>query len=87
MSNLKVRQIQSKLRSMFESDLDLFGIGEADSERDVKILTRCLAAFGVYSATGCTASEAANSVWDGGDDNGIDAAYFDHVEKQVVIVQ
>jgi len=87
MSNLKVRQIQSKLRSMFESDLDLFGIGEADSERDVKILTRCLAAFGVYSATGCTASEAAKSVRDGGDDNGIDAAYFDHVEKQVVIVQ
>ena len=54
MSSLKVRQIQSKLRAMFEEGLDLYGISSSDAERDIKILARCLAAFGVYSATGCT---------------------------------
>jgi len=72
---------------MFESHLDLTGISEVDPQRDVKILTRCLAAFAVYSATGCSTEDAANSVWDGSDDNGIDAAFFDPVERQVVVVQ
>ncbi|MCK0150776.1 AIPR family protein [Marivita sp. S6314] len=72
---------------MFEEHLDLTGISETDAQRDVKILTRCLAAFAVYLSTGCTTSEAANSVWDGSDDNGIDAAYFDPEERQVVVVQ
>lgn len=87
MSSLKVRQIQSKIRAMFESELDLQEISGADSQRDIKILTRCLAAFAVYSATGCSNSEAARAVWDGSDDNGIDAAFFDPVERQVVVVQ
>lgn len=87
MSSLKVRQIQSKLRAMFESHLDLTGISQKDAQRDIKILTRCLAAFAIYSATGCSVEDAAISVWDGGDDNGIDAVYFDVDEKQVVIVQ
>ena len=87
MSSLRVRQIQAKIRGMFENELDLSGISASDAQRDVKILTRCLAAFAVYSATGCTAEEAAKAVWDGSDDNGIDAAYFDPDERQVVIVQ
>ena len=87
LSSLRVRQIQSKIRGMFESSLDLNGISQTDAERDVKILSRCLAAFAVYSATGCTNDEAANAVWDGSDDNGIDAAFFDPQERQVVVVQ
>ncbi|MCV0350573.1 MAG: AIPR family protein [Nitratireductor sp.] len=72
---------------MFENDLDLTEIANLDPQRDVKILTRCLAAFAVYSTTGCSNDEAANAVWDGSDDNGIDAAYFDPEERQVVVVQ
>ncbi len=87
MSGLRVRQIQTRIREMFEEGIDLSGISENDSQRDVKILTRCLAAFAVYSATGCSTEEASNAVWDGSDDNGIDAAFFDQEEKQVVIVQ
>lgn len=87
LSSLKVRQIQSKIRDMFEGDLDLSGISASDPQRNVRILTRCLAAFAVYSTTGCSNDEAANAVWDGSDDNGIDAAYFDPEERQVVVVQ
>lgn len=87
MSSLRVIQVQKKLKTLFEPGLDLFGIAQHDKERDVKILSRCLAAFAVYSATGCTEAEASASVWDGGDDNCIDAAYFDAAERQVVLVQ
>lgn len=87
MLSLKVRQIQAKIRGMFEDALDLNGISDTDPQRDVKILTRCLAAFAVYSTTGCATDEAAKAVWDGSDDNGVDAAYFDPDERQVVVVQ
>jgi hypothetical protein len=87
MSSLRVRQIEKRIRSLFEAGLDFFGISDTDAERDVKILTRCLAAFAIYNATGCTEAEASSAVWDGGDDNCVDAAFYDPIEKQVVIVQ
>lgn len=87
MSTLKVNQIRGKIQSMFESHLDVKDIGAHDSERDQKILSRCLAAFAVYLTSGCSEKEAAESVWDGADDNGIDAAFFDASEKRVIFVQ
>jgi hypothetical protein len=87
MSSLKVNQIRTKLRGMFESHLDLKDVPPKDLERENKILSRCLAALAIYMQTGCTEKQAAESVWDGGDDNGIDAAYFDPVESTVLFVQ
>ena len=87
MSSLKVNQISTKLRSMFESHLELSDISPSDAERDVKILSRCLAALAVYLESGCSEKEAAASVWDGADDNGIDAAYFDVSDSRVLLVQ
>lgn len=87
MSSLKVNQIRGKLLSMFEPHLDTSDIGANDTEREQKILSRCLAAFSVYLTSGCTEKEAAESVWDGADDNGIDAAYFDASDKRVIFVQ
>ena len=77
MSSLKVNQIKTKLRSMFEAHLDLSDISSHDQEREIKVLSRCLAAFVVYLRAGCSEKEAAAAVWDGSDDNGIDGAYFD----------
>lgn len=87
MSTLKVNQIKSKIRSMFESYLDLNDIGQTDKERENKILTRCLAALAIYLQTGCSEKDAAAAVWDGSDDNGIDGAYFDPSDSRVVFVQ
>jgi AIPR protein len=87
MSSLKVNQIRAKLRSMFESHLDLSDIGATDAEREPKILTRCLAALAIYLQAGCTEKEAADAVWDGSDDNGIDAAHFDTSASRVIFVQ
>lgn len=87
MSNLKVNQIKNKLRQKFEAHLDLSDVPAYDVERDQKILTRCLAALAIQLQTACSDSDAANAVWDGSDDNGIDAAFFDSSESRVVFVQ
>lgn len=87
MSSLKVLQTKVRLKALFESFLDLRDISETDKDRETKILSRCLAAFAIYQETGCTAEEACFAVWDGSDDNGIDAAFCDPVENRVVLVQ
>jgi hypothetical protein len=87
MSSLKVNQIRNKLQMMFESHLDKSDIGANDPARDQKILSRCLAAFAVYKLSGCSEKEASDSVWDGGDDNGIDAAIYDASGRRVIFVQ
>lgn len=87
MSSLKVNQIKQKVRTMFEPHLDLSDIGAQDAERDQKILSRCLAALAIYLEAGCSEMEAAASVWDGTDDNGIDAAFFDPSDLRVLFVQ
>lgn len=87
MSTLKVNQIRGKIQSMFEPNLDTRDIGAGDPEREQKILSRCLAAFAVYLTSGCSEKEASESVWDGADDNGIDAAFFDASDKRVIFVQ
>lgn len=87
MSSLKVNQIRGKLLSMFEPYLNLSDINPNDSERDNKVLSRCLAAFAIYSKTGCQEKEAAEAVWDGADDNGLDAVFFDASDARVIFVQ
>ena len=87
MSGLKVKQIRTRMEALFAPHLDLHDIPESDKERGNKVLTRCLAAYAVYMQAGCTEIEAAASVWDGSDDNGIDAVYFDASDSRVILVQ
>ncbi len=87
MSSLRVKQIKSKLLELFEQHIDISGLSSNDNELPQKILTRCLAAFAIFSLTGCSEAEAGASVWDGSDDNGIDAAFYDAAEARVVLVQ
>ncbi|MDQ0511962.1 AIPR family protein [Ancylobacter amanitiformis] len=67
--------------------MDLSDVGERDAERDKKILSRCLAAHAVFIEAECTPEEAALSVWDGSDDNGIDAVFLDGTSERVIVVQ
>ena len=87
MTQLKVKQIRQRLLQMFEPHLDLADLSPTDKERETKILSRCVAALGIYVKAGCSEQEAASAVWDGADDNGIDAAYFDAAESRVLLVQ
>jgi len=87
MSQLKVNQSKAKLLSMFEHHLDLSDVGANDKEREEKVLSRCLAALALHLETGCSEKDAAEAVWDGADDNGIDAAYYEPAESRVIFVQ
>ena len=87
MSILHVTQISKKITELFESHLDLQDIGLNDNQRELKILTRCLAAYAVSFSTGCSDSDAARAVVDGGDDNGVDAIYYSPSLKQMTVVQ
>ena len=87
MSQLKVNQIKTKLLAMFEPHLNLGDISNTDKEREQKVLSRCLAAMAIYLQAACTEKEAGAAVWDGSDDNGIDAAYYDQAESRVIFVQ
>lgn len=87
MSHLKVLQTRQRLLDMFETLLDLSDVNANDAEREPKTLTRCIAALAIYLRAGCSAKDAAAAVWDGADDNGIDAAYYDAGDSRVILVQ
>lgn len=87
MSALKVKQIKNRLKELFEAHLDLSDIPATDVESERKVLSRCLAALAVMLQSGCSAQDAAAAVWDGADDNGIDAAFYDASEARVLLVQ
>lgn len=87
MSALRVKQIATILMQIFRSHLDLNDLGDKDKGKNDKILSRSLAAFAIYYLTGCDEKDAAFAVWDGGGDNGIDAAYVDASENRIILVQ
>lgn len=62
MSVIHINQIAVKIKKMFEQHLDLKDIPKGDQQRDLKIITRCLAAYAVYHFGECTEIEASNSV-------------------------
>ncbi len=87
MSILHVNQIARKVTELFSSFIDKSDLKSTDKDFETKVQTRCLAAYAVYSHTGCSIEEAAKSVVDGPDDNGIDAIYHSASLKEMVIVQ
>jgi hypothetical protein len=87
MSVIHINQISTKITELFRVHLDLSDIGETDESKEDKIITRCLAAYAVYNTVECSPQEAAQSVVDGGDDNGIDAIFYIPISGRMVIVQ
>lgn len=86
MSVLHIKQIDTKIFPL-HSHIDVSDIGDSDKERDIKIKTRCLAAYAILNLIDCTEAEAGQSIVDGGDDNGIDAIYYSDALKKIILVQ
>lgn len=87
MSKLRVNQVKAKIKSLYEENIRKEDIGEKDQDRESKILSRCLAALAIQMVGETNPTDAAKSVIDGSDDNGIDAIYYNPKEKEVVVVQ
>lgn len=83
MGLVQLRQLEKRIRDTYLPLLDTSDV--ADPEMAVK--TRGLAAFTVEQLSGATAVEAADSVTDGFQDNGIDALFVDAAKSTVWIVQ
>lgn len=88
MSELHLRQIKTHLKKIFEGLIDLSDYpNKSDQDRESIFLTRSLAAFAVMTLADTSPEEAAKSIVDGGQDNGIDAIYCDRREKNIYILQ
>ncbi|MCO7188625.1 MULTISPECIES: AIPR family protein [unclassified Pseudoalteromonas] len=87
MSIIHVNQIANKIEQLFQSKVDVSDLNPSDQEYRTKVLTRCLAAYAVYCIGGANEVEAANSVIDGANDNGIDAIYYSPANKRMILVQ
>jgi len=87
MSVLHVNQIGRRVRETYEAFIPRDDLKDWDPELETKMQTRCLAAFAVQSFTGCTVIDAANSVIDGGDDNGLDAVLYSENQNCLVLAQ
>lgn len=85
MSNLKNARIKSYIEQNFSELIDLSSINGND--RPAALLTRGIAGLALMAFTGCGFQDAANSIVDGGGDNGIDAIYYDSYTNAVYFVQ
>jgi hypothetical protein len=87
MSKVVVKQIASRLRELYATHIDTSDLNTSDKEFETKLSTRCIAAFAAHHFGECTEELAGKSVVDGGDDNGIDAVYYNQNSKRLTIVQ
>lgn len=88
MSIIHVNQIKNQVVRLFESLVDLSDLGSPPAEiREAFFLTRALAAYAIHYLSGSTPADAASAVTDAGNDNGLDAIYFDEPNKRLYLVQ
>ena len=85
---LTIQRLMTALDTTFKDLIDMSDVAhDADDEKRKQFLSRALAAFCITSLTECPAKEAAASITDGFNDQGIDAIHFDPAEKTVYLIQ
>ncbi|GFO57265.1 putative abortive infection phage resistance protein [Geomonas sp. Red276] len=88
MSIIHVNQIKSQVIKLFGEIVDLSDlINPAESSKEDFLLTRSLAAYAIHYLSEATPEDAASSVTDAANDNGLDAIYFDEPNKRLYLVQ
>lgn len=87
MSIIHVNQIATKVEDMFGEHITVDDMNVNDPEFKTKLLTRCLAAYAINRIGDASEVDAAESIVDGGDDNGIDAIFYSTNTKRMTIVQ
>jgi hypothetical protein len=88
MSIIHVNQIKNHILKLFSALIDLSDLNNQKPEMMENFqLTRALGAYAIHYLSGASLENAANSITDGGDDNGIDAIFFDEANKCLYLVQ
>lgn len=88
MSRIQVNHIKTALDNLFIDKIDLSDIINPKPE-DVKkqFYSRALAAYSLHIIASAPIEDAANSITDSFDDNGIDAIYYDEQHNILYVVQ
>jgi len=89
-NRFNVRRIEAEIRKTFsgENEIDLTDIQDKNKSMiNDCFLSRGLAAYSLYSLADISAKEAASSIVDGSNDNGLDALYFDENQDILWLVQ
>lgn len=88
MSEIHLRQIKAYLQKTFNGLIDLSDYqNKSQTDTESLFLTRSLAAFALMTLADISPQEASKSIVDGGQDNGIDAIYFDKRDKVMYVLQ
>ena len=87
MSVIHINQIRKRLETLFKNNVDMSDQKLGTKSYDDMLLSRSLAAYAIHHLAGCDPSDAAASIIDGANDNGIDAIYFDESETKLYVVQ
>lgn len=87
MSIIHINQIRTRVESLFRGFIDMSDQKEGSQTYGDMFLSRSLAAYAIHHFSDCLPTEAAAAVVDGGDDNGIDAIYFDEDESKLYLIQ
>ena len=87
MSVIHINQIKTRLEKLFTGLIDMTDQKEGTRSYSDMWLSRALAAYSIHHFSACEPIKAAESLVDGGDDNGIDAIYFDEQESKLYLVQ
>jgi hypothetical protein len=88
MSNIKVNRLKSYLTRTFSPLIDLSDIKDKPQiEIEKNFLSRALTAYSLGVLSGCSMEDAAQSITDGYDDNGIDAIHFEENSKCLWLIQ
>lgn len=85
MSQIHLNAIRNKISTLFEGKLDLSDVKEPDRENS--FLSRGLAAYTLHYLAHAEPEDAANSITDGYQDNGLDAIHYDARERRLYLVQ
>ena len=88
MSSIHIQHIAKHLEAAYLSIIDMSDYaGKKQEQRDQAFLSRALAAFAIEYHAEATREEAAESVIDGCNDNGIDSIYYSDKTGYLYIVQ
>lgn len=80
-------QIEEMLKKRYFAIIQQLPVNWTPEQHEKNRLSRAIAAFAIEKLADVVPAQAANSVVDGGDDNGIDAIHFDRAENLLWLVQ
>ena len=81
MSEIHINRIKNLMRKLFEHEIDMSDYETKPDQKENAFLSRALAGYALTIMADIKPTEAAKSITDGYDDNGIDALHFDKLSN------